>query len=129
MPGRVLLDTSVLIGLLRGDPAIAAKLGEVEAVYTNVVALGELLYGARRSGRSEANRAVVERLAGDLTVLACDRGTASAYARLKDDLRVRGRPIPDNDLWVAASAEQHGLTLVARDEHFRELDRLDQVLW
>lgn len=129
MPGRVLLDTSVLIALLRGDSAVGERLGEADEVFTNVVALGELYYGAMRSEQSEANRALVERLAEDLSVLACDRGTAEAYARLKDELRAKGRPIPDNDLWVAATAEQHGLTVASRDEHFRELDRLAQTVW
>lgn len=129
MPGRFLLDTSVLIAVLRSDPSVAERLEEADEVYTSVVALGELYFGARRSGRPEENQARVDALAADVTILGCDRGTADAYARIKDRLLVKGRPIPDNDLWIAATAAQQGLTLASRDQHFQEIEDVTQVSW
>jgi tRNA(fMet)-specific endonuclease VapC len=57
-------------------------------------------------------------------VLPCDTGTAYHYAVVKDELRRRGRPIPENDLWIAALARQYGLTLATRDAHYAGIDQL-----
>jgi len=124
VPGRALLDTSVIVEFLRGDAAVAGRVQDLDEVFTSVVALGELLYGARRSANSETNLARVAEFASSITALSSDRMTAEAYARLKDSLRAKGRPIPDNDLWVAATAVQHGLTLLSRDAHFDHVDEL-----
>lgn len=51
-------------------------------------------------------------------VLAVDEGTAERYADVRDELKRGGRPIPGNDVWIAALARQHGMPLVSRDQHF-----------
>ena len=124
MPGRTLLDTSVIVELLRGDKTVAEKVGGLDEIFTSVVVIGELLYGARHSANSEANLELVADFASSITALPSDRMTAEAYGRLKHGLRAKGRPIPDNDLRVAATAVQHGLTLLSRDTHFEEIDEL-----
>ena len=124
MAGRALLDTSLIVELLRGDPAVAEKVGNLDEIFTSVVVIGELPYGARHSANSEANLQLVADFASSITALPSDRVTADTYARLKHGLRVKGRPIPDNDVWVAAAAVQHGLTLLSRDAHFDEIDEL-----
>lgn len=129
MPGRVLLDSTIVVALLRGDSSLKARLEGSEEVFTNIIALGELYYGVCRSSRSEENRAELDRLVETLAVLSCNRRTAEVYARLKDDLRKKGTPIPDNDLWIAATAVQHGLQLAHRDDHFKGIDQLDHVRW
>jgi tRNA(fMet)-specific endonuclease VapC len=50
-------------------------------------------------------------------------------AALNQELRVKGQPIPENDIWVAAIALQHRLTLVTRDEHFKQVDGLAVETW
>lgn len=129
MPGRVLLDTSILVALLRGDESLKPHLEQTNEVFTSVIALGELYYGIRRSGQSEENRNQLDELTQALSVLRCDRLTAEVYSRLKDGLRRKGRPIPDNDLWIASTAVQHGLQLVGRDDHFDQIEELDHVAW
>jgi tRNA(fMet)-specific endonuclease VapC len=64
-----------------------------------------------------------------IVVLPCDEAAAEVYARVKQDLRAKGRPIPDNDLWIAAAAIQHGLVLVNRDAHFAQIEELEQETW
>jgi len=61
--------------------------------------------------------------------LICDIETATHYARIKNDLRLKGKPIPENDIWIAALALQHGLILATRDAHFGEVDGLTVVRW
>ncbi len=127
--GRVLLDTNILIGLLAGEPAVLAGLRAAEAVYVPVIALGELYYGARKSARAAANVERVQALAAAAAVLPCDGATAAAYGELKAALRAQGTPIPENDLWIAALARQHDLTLASRDEHFDLVPGLVRAPW
>jgi tRNA(fMet)-specific endonuclease VapC len=62
-------------------------------------------------------------------VLGCDTATARQYGRIKNALRARGRPIPDNDIWIAAIALQHDLTLLSRDRHFGAVAGLVVETW
>ena len=56
-------------------------------------------------------------------------GTAGLYGETKAQLRLRGRPIPENDLWIAALARQHQLILATRDLHFDAVAAVDLVRW
>jgi len=56
-----------------------------------------------------------------------DYNTADNYAKIFKQLREKGKPIPTNDLWIAASALQHDLTLFTYDKHFRFIDGLDAI--
>lgn len=124
MSGRLLLDTSAVVELFRNE-AEAGRLVTAEGeAYVSVVVIGELLAGALRSERKEQNVAQVERLAAGPNVLECDADTARHYASIRHQLRLKGRPIPENDLWIAAAARQHQLTLVTRDAHFSEIEGL-----
>ena len=127
--GRYLLDTSIVVALFQGDPAIQARLNEAPEVFLPSVVLGELHYGAARSGKSDANAARVDEFAGSCTVLPIDASTARRYGQVKGQLRTRGRPIPENDVWIAACALEHGLILVTRDGHFDEVEGLASEAW
>ena len=129
MPGRYLLDSNTVIGLLNGQlddrrQAIAGGLA-----YVSIVILGELYFGARHSTRVQDDLTRIQRFADQTTILGCDHGTARLYGRIKDRLRRKGRPIPENDLWIAASARQHGLVVVTRDRHFHSIDGLPVEAW
>ena len=56
-------------------------------------------------------------------------GAADYRSWIEDEIRGKGRPIPENDLWIAVLARQHGLMLAARDGHFREIDGLPLAEW
>jgi tRNA(fMet)-specific endonuclease VapC len=127
--GSLLLDTSAILDLFAGVDAVTRLLAEATEAFVPIIATGELLYGARVSSRSESNLADVEGFAAASASLPCDVETARHYAKIRASLRFRGRPIPENDLWVAALAKQHGLTLAARDHHFREVEGLSLVEW
>jgi tRNA(fMet)-specific endonuclease VapC len=61
--------------------------------------------------------------------MLCDRATARQYARISHQLRKKGRPIPQNDLWIAALAVQHHQTVLTRDAHFNHIDGLLIKSW
>ena len=86
-------------------------------------------FGVRKSGRIRQNLKRIDELAFSSAVLACDLGTAREYGKIKGTLQEKGRPIPENDIWIAAIARQHDLTLVTRDEHFKEVKHLKIETW
>ena len=129
MAGRFLLDTNVAIAVLEDDPAARERIGQADEVYVSVVALGELYLGARRSGRVTENVARVDELARRTPVIDCDHDTARQYGIIKRSLLEKGCPIPDNDIWIAALAREHGLILLTRDAHFAEVERLRVEGW
>ncbi len=76
--GRVLLDTNIVIALFANDPAVRREVERAEAVFVPVIALGELLYGARRSTRVAESLERITAFAGAAAVLVCDVATAAA---------------------------------------------------
>ncbi len=129
MNGRYLLDTNILIALFANETAVTDHLSEAEEVFVPSIALGELCYGARKSSRVEENMVRINDLATNSAVLGCDTKTAQQYGEIKNRLRQKGHPIPENDIWIAAIAVQNELTLVARDTHFEEVDGLGVETW
>lgn len=129
MNGSVLLDTNVVIALFAGEAEVRDQLERTDSVFVPAVVVGELFYGARRSGRVEDNLARVEQFVAVASVLNCDTETARHYSQIKDELRTKGRPIPENDIWIGAIARQYSLTLISRDAHFAQVDDLISVTW
>jgi len=128
MAGRVLLDTNVIIAFFAGEKAVSQRLVDAE-VFVSSTVLGELFYGARKSAHVAANLDRIEQFASSVQVLNCDAATAQLYGNIRDGLRSKGRPIPENDIWIAAVALQHGLPLATRDGHFKEVDGLRVENW
>jgi predicted nucleic acid-binding protein len=118
MSTSYLLDSSVLVLSLKKDLAIRQHLANATALYISAVALGELYYGAEHSTQVKRNSAEVDELAQAITILTCDHATARIYGHFKHEQSAKGLILPDNDLWIAATAIQYRLTLAARDRHF-----------
>jgi tRNA(fMet)-specific endonuclease VapC len=129
MNGKYLLDTNIVIAIFAGDTDVLKRLAQSDEVFLPAIVLGELYYGARKSTHIDANIGRIDEPAASSALLGCDIDTSRHYGRIKTDLRAKGRPIPENDIWIAAVAHQHGLTLVSRDAHFDEVDALSLEVW
>lgn len=129
MGGRYLLDTNVLVQLFNGSAEVGRRLENTVEVLVPTVVLGELLFGAERSARKSENVSRIEDFSTACTVLVIDQETARKYAQVKEALHRAGRPIPDNDVWIAAIALQHGLVLATRDRHFGHVEGLATESW
>ena len=129
MSGRFLLDTNIVIALLNGDRHVETAISGADEIFLSSIVAGELYFGAAKSGRPEANRAVIDEFMRDRVVLPCDLPVGREYGRLKSSLKARGTPLPENDIWVAAIALHHGLTVASRDGHFRSVVELTTVSW
>ena len=127
--GSVLLDTSAVIPHLRGDAALSARIAQAASIHIPWVVVGELLFGAHRAVRPQEALARVRSFLKIVVLLLPDEGTAESYGFLKAELSRLGKPIPDNDLWIAAAARQWDLPLATRDAHFAQVPGLQALAW
>lgn len=123
---RLLLDTSAYSAMRRGDRRLLAPIQEATEVFLTPVVIGELLYGFLGGGLEPGNRRLLREFLASprVDVLSVDEETAERYAVIRDYLRQQGTPIPANDLWIAASAAQHGLRLLTLDDHFKSVPQV-----
>ena len=128
MSGKCLLDTNIVIALFANEATVKDSLAKTNEVFVPSVVIGELC-GAHKSTRAKENLSRIDDFASSSLVLGCDAETARFYGEIKNTLRVKGRPLPENDIWIAAIALQHGLTLITRDVHFSEIENLEVTAW
>jgi tRNA(fMet)-specific endonuclease VapC len=126
---RVLLDTNRYIDLVAHDLAVAERIQRADQVFLSLISVGELLAGFARGSKRARNEERLRQLfdSQQVTLLLPDIETARFYAEISSQLRRQGRPIPTNDMWIAAQALQHGLTLDTRDGHFQHVPGLTLV--
>ena len=129
MSGSLLFDTNIIIAIIENDMAVTARLTASQRLFLPSIAIGELFYGAFRSGRREQNLARLERFLLRHVIVPCDMNTARHYGAIQQVASERGRPSPQNDLWIAAVARQHDLILVTRDAHFGGIPGLTVEYW
>lgn len=123
--GSLLLDTSVVIEMFRGNRDVRAELDKVVVLYLPSIVVGELHRGLYKARKPEEGRAKIARLQSTSVAVNVDARTGERFAAIDSALAAKGKPIPDNDVWIAALALQHGLRLFAKDKHFDEVDGLD----
>lgn len=129
MNGKTLLDTNAVIAVFANDAAVLAIVSRADECFLPSIVLGELYYGAHHSAKVADNVAQLQAFRDTVTLLPCDEETAVGYGRIKAELRRKGRPIPENDIWIAAIAAQYQLELLSNDEHFDDVDGLNRKSW
>ena len=125
----VILDTNAVSALLVGDPALGEVLATDQRHHLPVIVIGEYRYGLLGSNRRDPLQKLLEILIRESFVLVIDETTAETYSHVRDELRRKGRPIPENDIWIAALARQHQQPVVSRDDHFDYVSDLRRVVW
>ncbi len=123
---NILLDTNAYAAFKRGEPGATDIIRHAPLIGVNSVVLGELYSGFAAGERDVENRQELKRFLDSprVILLPITENTAEYYARVYVDLRRKGRPIPTNDMWVVASALQHGLAVFTYDHHFGAVDGL-----
>lgn len=125
----MILDTNAVSALLAGDAALAEILSATSRHHLPTVVVGEYRYGLERSRVRNSLEERLNDLIADSIVLTIDLGTTLHYARVRDELRRQGTPIPENDVWIAALARQHRLPVVSRDGHFDGVPGIERREW
>ena len=120
------MDTNFYTAFKRNDAEAANLVKRAEYIGVNTVILGELFAGFRCGTKETQNRIELDQFLDSARVdtIVLDDETAEFYAQVFSELRQKGRPIPSNDLWLAASALQHGLALATYDDHFSSINGL-----
>ena len=126
---KFLLDTNIIAAWLKGEKPVADKIDRAKEIYIPIIVVGELYYGALYSTRVDKNITDIKRITSNYNVLLIDESVTLAYGNIKAALRKKGKPIPENDIWIAAIAQHHELIIVSRDSHFKEIDTIKIRDW
>lgn len=117
-----LLDTTIIVDNFRNQTT--HSLHPFTKVYITTIVIGELFLGAFQSNKFEKRFLEVNQFASTCSILFPDVRTAEIYAYIKTSLKAKGKPIPENDIWIASAAIQHNLPLYTTDNHFKEIENL-----
>lgn len=122
-----ILDTSVLIARETGRVVDTSSLPDQLAV--SVITIGELRAGVLASEDVEVRDRRLSTLLAALLLdpLPVDTAVADAWARLREEMRVRGRRMPVNDSWIAATAIAHAVPVVTQDDDYSDVPGLSVV--
>ena len=126
---RFLLDTNIIVAWLNGEIAIADKIDNAKEIHIPIIVLGELYYGAMNSIQLKKNINEIQKAISHYNVLLIDEEATINYGNIKTALRKKGKPIPENDIWVASIAQRYKLAMVTRDKHFKEIEDINIVKW
>ena len=123
---KILIDTNAYAAFKKNVVVAVNTLKTVEYIGINIIVLGELFGGFKGGIRETENRKELEQFLDSPRVhlIQLDEDTAEFYAKIYWDLKKKGKPIPTNDMWVAASAMRHALSLFTFDDHFTFIDGL-----
>ena len=129
MNGSYILDTNIVIALFDNDKTVKKEIVKSEVIYIPAIVVGELYYGAFNSGKPDKNEQKIVEFLNEVNVLNCNSETGVFYGRVKKELKDKGKPIPENDIWIIALSKQHNIKVVSRDLHFEYVDNLELIKW
>jgi tRNA(fMet)-specific endonuclease VapC len=125
----MILDTNALSAAADDDPAVVALLARADQVAIPVIVLGEYRYGIAQSRNQASYEDWLAGLLNDCMALEVNEPTTHYYAAITLELKRTGKPIPTNDIWIAALCRQHSLPLVSRDRHFDLVAGTKRIGW
>lgn len=123
---KLILDTSAYSAFLMGNNEIKLSLQQADEIFFNTIIIGELLAGFIMGKNEKKNRTILQEFLASPTVriISVDEETSERYAVIMNYLRIKGMPIPTNDLWIAASAMQYGLKVITTDKHYLNIPQI-----
>jgi tRNA(fMet)-specific endonuclease VapC len=123
---RVLLDTNAYSAFVRGRPDVVERVRQADDVMISTIVVGELLFGFHNGSRYEQNRRVLQEFLDypHVRMVTLTFATAERFGEIFASLRKRGKPIPTNDIWIAAQAIENEAKLISSDSHFEFVENL-----
>ena len=126
---NLLIDTNIYTYAFNGNTEVIQILQRAQKISISAITIGELLSGFKAGSKEKINRAELEEFLDSprVQLLGIDEDTAEFYSEIQSALKDKGKPIPTNDIWIAAIALQHGLKLYTKDQHFKYVPGLALV--
>ena len=119
-----LMDTNVIVRVLNGDRELINELSKISSLCTCTVVLGELMYGAAKSAHVVQNKQNAKSFCSRYPLLGVSKIVAEFYGEIKKDLLSHGNVMPENDMWIAATALANDMTVITQDKHFEHIQNL-----
>ena len=126
MTHSFLIDTNIYSCAMRGDREVVQALQQMNHIAIAVISIGELLSGFKAGTKEKENRRQLHAFLDSprVGIYNTDENTAEFYSAVLNQLKLQGTPIPTNDIWIAATAFQHGLPVYTKDAHFSHIKGL-----
>ena len=123
------LDTNAYTAFGRGNKTLSTLIAGVIHIGLPITVLGEIQFGILNGGQGETNSILLERFLSNtrVEILDINDTTAKLYGEIATELRRLGRPIQQNDIWIAALCKQHGYRLATNDTGFTNITGLELV--
>lgn len=125
----MILDTNALSAAAEREASAMQIVAKAELIAVPVIVLGEYRLGIAQSRHRSAYQSWLRDWVAAVQVLGIDEETTYSYASIGLELKKKGKPIPSNDLWIAALCRQHSLPLLSRDRHFDLVSGLKRIDW
>jgi len=123
----LLFDTNIIIAFLKNEASVVNFFSEQDEINISSITVGEMFYGALNSNQAEQNMNLYKKFFNYCNVYKIDQNTSENYAKIRLILKTKGTPIPENDIWIAATALEHSLSIVTRDKHLLGIDFIKTI--
>ena len=125
----IAVDTNAVIAYRAGVSQVCSRIKAADVVLVPAPVVGELFYGALNSQRIRENQEAVHRFLAYSVFIPIDENITARYASVRYKLRKIGRPIPENDIWIAAACLEFDVPLLTRDAHLGNVEGLNVIDW
>ena len=123
---NLLLDTNAYVEFCSGEPQIVDAVKNAINIYFPLIVIGELRAGFECGSKKQYNEKILDDFLNEecVEIIYPNNLTSRQYSLIFKELRIKGKPIPTNDIWIAALAIQNNMILITKDTHFHELDNI-----
>jgi tRNA(fMet)-specific endonuclease VapC len=122
-----LFDTNIIIAFLNNNQKVVELIKNLSVVKVSAITVGEMFFGAKNSINYSKNLKLYQEFFQNCEILEISQRTADYYSTLKIELKKLGKPIPENDFWIAANAKENNLTIITKDKHLLINEFIDSI--
>ena len=126
---KLLLDTNAYSALMEEQAEVTDRVRQAKEILLSTVVLGEILFGFQNGSRYQENRRRLDEFLENphVQIVTLTPVTSERFGLISTDLRRKGKPIPTNDIWIAAQAIETQSSLISSDGHFQYVEELSWV--